>query len=155
MARLVGQIISTSTAILPAKRRLLYIQQLLGKGIRRKGWDGEIHLPAETVDAIRWWTTTAPFRLNGHHIVPPDRPLKVFVQSDAASENAGWGGTLRFNSKKWQTRGFFTRQEREEFINQLELLGSRKTVETLLPRAIPKNLWHTVHVHCELETSQR
>jgi hypothetical protein len=37
LARLVGQCVSTSLAIKPAKRRLLCVQQLLGKSVRRKG----------------------------------------------------------------------------------------------------------------------
>lgn len=151
LARLVGLIVSTSPAIFPARRRLLHIQQLLGKSVRRRGWEGELLLNPEAVQAIRWWTGRNPHLLNGHHIVLPDRPLKVFVRSDAATENAAWGGTLQFQNRTWRTRGFFTKTERGEFINQLELLGNRKTVESLLPLAIPKSQWHRVHVHCELD----
>ena len=151
LARLVGQCVSTSLAIRPAKRRLLYVQQLLGKSVRHKGWEGEIKLTTEAVQAIRWWTTKAPELANGNDIVPPPRPIQGFVTSDAATHNAGWGGILVMGDRKWTTRGFFTKEERELYINNLELLGNRKTVESLLPQAVPRHLWHQVHLQCELD----
>jgi len=151
LARLVGQCVSTSLAIKPAKRRLLYVQQLLGKSVRRKGWEGEIRLTPEAVTAIRWWASMAPFAANGNDIVPPPRPIQGWVTSDAATHNAGWGGTLQVGSQTWNTRGFFTREERSMYINELELLGNRKTVESLLPLAVPKHKWHLVHLQCQLD----
>lgn len=153
LARLVGQCVSTSIAINEARRRLLFIQHLLGRSVSRKGWEGETLLTPEAVEAIRWWTSPAPSELNrhGNDIVPPHRPIQGKVDSDAASHNAGWGGTLTILGKKWTTRGFFTAEERELFINCLELLGHRKTVESLLPRAIPRESWHLVHLQCQLD----
>ena len=151
LARLVGQCVSTVTCIKAAKRRLLYIQQLLGKSVRRKGWDGEIKLTVEAVQALRWWITKEPYRENGNDIVPPPRPIQGWVTSDAATHNAGWGGTLELDGKKWTTRGFFAKEERSLYINNLELLGNRKTVESLLPLAVPHSRWHQVHLQCELD----
>lgn len=151
LARVVGQCISTSIAIRPARRRLLYIQQLLGKAVRRKGWNGEIRLTAKAVEALRWWTTREPYAANGNHIVPPERDIQGRVTSDAATHNAGWGGTLEIVGKKYTTRGFFTEEERSLYINNLELLGHRKTVETLLPLAVPRHLWHRVHLQCAMD----
>jgi len=151
LARLVGQCISTSIAIHPAKRRLLYVQQLLGKSVRRRGWEGEIRLTPESVTAIRWWATKSPWQANGHDIAPLPRPIQGFVTSDAATHNAGWGGTLVMGGKKWTTRGFFEPAERSLYINNLELLGNRKTVENFLPLAVPPERWHTVHLQCELD----
>jgi hypothetical protein len=151
LARLVGQCISTVMCIKAAKRRLLYIQQLLGTSIRRKGWEGEIKLTPEAVQALRWWITKEPYRENGNDIVPPPRPIQGWVTSDAATHNAGWGGTLELGGQKWTTRGFFTKDERSLYINNLELLGNRKTVESLLPLAVPRSRWHLVHLQCELD----
>ena len=151
LARLVGQCVSTSLAIRPAKRRLLYIQQLLGKSVRHRGWEGEIRLTPEAVKAIRWWASMEPYEANGNHIVPPSRPIQGFVTSDAATHNAGWGGTLVIGDRKWTTRGFFDREERLLYINNLELLGNRKTVESLLPLALPPEQWHKVHLQCQLD----
>ena len=151
LARLVGQCISTSIAIHPARRRLLYIQQLLGKSVRRQGWEGEIRLTPESVTAIRWWTTQSPWEANGHDIAPLPRPIQGCVTSDAATHNAGWGGTLVMGGRKWTTRGFFEPAERSLYINNLELLGNRKTVENLLPLALPPEKWHLVHLQCELD----
>ena len=152
LARLVGQCVSTSMAIRPAKRRLLFIQQLLGKAIRRKGWNGTTSLTSSAVHAIRWWTTSAPFDANGNDIVPRIRPIVGNVTSDAATHNAGWGGTLTLNGREFQTRGFFSAEERSLYINNLELLGCRKTVESLLPIAMPdRSRWTEVHLNCELD----
>jgi hypothetical protein len=73
------------------------------------------------------------------------------VTSDAATHNAGWGGTLELGGQKWTTRGFFTKDERSLYMNNLELLGNRKTVESLLPLAVPRSRWHLVHLQCELD----
>lgn len=74
------------------------------------------------------------------------------VTSDAATHNAGWGGTLTLNGREFQTRGFFSAEERSLYINNLELLGCRKTVESLLPIAIPdRSRWTEVHLNCELD----
>jgi hypothetical protein len=151
LARLVGQCVSTSIAIKPAKRRLLFIQQLLGKSVKRKGWEGQIRLTPESVTAIRWWASKEPFLANGNDIVPPTRPIQGWVTSDAATHNAGWGGTLQLGERTWTTRGFFTKDERSLYINNLELLGNRKTVESLLPRAVPRSQWHLVHLQCQLD----
>jgi hypothetical protein len=53
--------------------------------------------------------------------------------------------------QKWTTRGFFTKNERSFYMNNLELLGNRKTVESLLPLAVPRSRWHLVHLQCELD----
>ena len=151
LARTVGQIISTSVAMRSARRRLLHIHQLLGRSVRRKGWNGEIKLTPEAVDALRWWTTDMPFRENGNDIVPPYRPIHGTVTSDACTSLAGWGGTLVIAGKKYTTRGFFTSEERSQWINNLELLGHRKTVEALLPLAVPVQRWHQVHLESFLD----
>ena len=151
LARIVGQIISTSVAIRSAKRRLLHIQQLLSKAVRRRGWNGEIRLTPEAVEALRWWTTEAPYLENGNDIVPPFRPTHGIVKSDACTSEAGWGGTLEILGKKFSTRGFFTSDERSQWINNLELLGHRKTVEALLPLAVPQDQWHHVHLEAFLD----
>jgi hypothetical protein len=41
LPRFVGQVVSTSRAIRPAKRRLLHIQHTLSKAVRRRGWNGK------------------------------------------------------------------------------------------------------------------
>ena len=88
---------------------------------------------------------------NGSDIVPPTRPIQAWVTSDAATHNAGWGGTLQLGDRTWTTRGFFTKDERSLCINNLELLGNRKTVESLLPLAVPRSQWHLVHLQCQLD----
>jgi hypothetical protein len=57
LARFVGQVASTSRAIRPAKRRLLFIQHALAKAVRKTGWNGKTHLSANVRKALTWWVS--------------------------------------------------------------------------------------------------
>ena len=153
LARFVGQVVSTSRAIRPAKRRLLHIQHALAKAIRRQGWNGRCTLSQEVRRALAWWVTEEPWKANGNYIVPPVRPIQVSLRTDAATHNAGYGGVMTRGSNEFRTRGFLTDDERAEvFINQYEFSGFENSLWALLPEAVPdRSLWKQVHVSVELD----
>jgi hypothetical protein len=153
LARFVGQVVSTSRAIRPAKRRLLHIQHALAKAVRRQGWNGRCTLSQEVRRALEWWVTEEPWKANGNCIVQPVRPIQVSLRTDAATHNAGYGGVMIRGSTEFRTRGFLTDEERAEvFINQYEFSGFENPLWALLPEAVPdRNLWKHVHVSVELD----
>ena len=153
LARFVGQVVSTSRAIRPAKRRLLYIQHALSKAVRRGGWNGKCSISAAARKALLWWTTQEPWDANGNDIVPPVRPIQISLRTDAATHNAGYGGVMTLGSKTYETRGFLTKEEQDEvYINQYEFMGFANTLWALLPVAVPdRSKWSQVHVSVELD----
>jgi hypothetical protein len=136
-----------------ARWYLLYVQQDLSSTVRRAGFTGKTCLTARAVEALRWWTGNDPWVRNGAPIVPETRLLQGSVQSDAATETLGWGGTLTMAGQPTlSTRGFFTAAERGWHINALELLACWHTIRALLPVALPKEKWKDVHLSCELDS---
>ena len=153
LARFCGQITSMTRGIRGAKRYLLFIQQALGHAVRRTGFTGTTSLNKEGVEALRWWTTEQPWLRQGQDIVQAVRPLQGKVQSDAASANLGWGGTLQIGAgKTFSTRGYFTGAEMHLHINALELLGCWYTIRSLLPLALSQDQWNRVHLSCDLDS---
>jgi hypothetical protein len=152
LARFVGQVVSTSRAIRPAKRRLLHIQHSLSKAVRRNGWRGTTSLSAKALRTLAWWTTEAPWKANGNTIVPPVRRIHISLRTDTATHNAGCGGVMQLGEKTFRTRGFLTEREQQpEFINEFEFMGFENSLWTLLPQAVPdRSLWSQVHVSVEL-----
>ena len=53
LGRFVGQVVSTTRALRPAKRRLLHVQYALGKGVRTGGWHGHSKLCQNLYHC--WW----------------------------------------------------------------------------------------------------
>ena len=153
LARFVGQVVSTSRAIRPAKRRLLHIQHCLSRAVRRNGWTGKCVISPAAKEALAWWTTQEPWTANGNDIVPPVRSIQISMQTDAATHNAGYGGVMILGTKKFETRGFLTKEEQETvYINQYEFLGFENTLWALLPVAVPdRTQWKNVHVSVELD----
>jgi hypothetical protein len=153
LARMVGKITAMTRGVIGARRHLLYVQQQLSNAVRASGFTGRTCLTPRAVEALRWWTGPDPWTRNGAPIVPESRPLQASVQSDAATETLGWGGTLTMAGQPTlSTRGFFTRQERHLHINALELLGCWHTIRALLPLAAPRARWNEVHLNCELDS---
>ena len=152
LARFVGQVVSTSRAIRPAKRRLLYVQHALSKAVRRNGWNGKCAISVEARKALQWRLTDAPWKANGNEIVPAVRPIQISLRTDAATHNAGYGGVMTLGSQEFKTRGYLTEEQREVYINQYEFMGFENTLWSLLPEAVPdKTQWNKVHVSVELD----
>lgn len=153
LARFVGQVVSTSRAIRPATRRLLFINHTLSKAVRQRGWNGSTTISADARAALEWWTSEEPWRQNGNDIVPPPKPIQISLRTDAATHNAGYGGVMIRGSKEFETRGFLTAKEQEEvYINQFEFSGFENCLWALLPQAVPnKKDWSSVHVSVELD----
>jgi hypothetical protein len=153
LARFVGKATSMFRAVKGARRYLLFVQQALGHAVREAGWTGTTTLTWEAANAMRWWTTEAPWSRNGDDIAPDCRPIQGDVQTDAATETLGWGGTLRIgNGPLLKTRGNFSPEEIHLHINALELLGCWYTVMSLLPLALPRSKWHLLRLDCELDS---
>ena len=153
LARIVGKITAMTRGIRGARRNLLYVQQQLSSAVRQDGFEGRTCLTPQAIEALRWWWGDEPWNRNGAPIVPESRRLQGSVQSDAATETLGWGGTLTMTGRPTlSTRGFFTAQERHLHINALELLGCWHTIRALLPVALPKEQWKDVHLSCELDS---
>ena len=151
MARFVGQAISTNRAIDCAKRRLLFLQHALAKGIRTKGWHGCISLHEDAISALQWWASPAPLQHNSNDIMIPTRPFDVMVKSDAAGHNRGHGGILIYKGKTYRTRGFF---DWKGHINEFELAAFIHTVRSLLPIAEPdRSKWNLIHIHGRLDNT--
>ena len=153
LARFVGKATSMFRAVKGARRYLLFVQQALGHAVRETGWAGTTTLTWESAQALRWWTTEAPWTRNGEDIAPDARPIQGEVRTDAATETLGWGGILQIgNGPIFRTRGYFSPEEIHLHINALELLGCWYTVMSLLPLALPRNEWHRVRLDCELDS---
>ena len=153
LARFVGQVVSTSRAIRPAKRRLLFIQHALSKAVRKTGWNGTTILPASARKALLWWVSEGPWKANGNDIVPPVKSIQLSLRTDAATHNAGYGGEMIRGTQRFQTRGFLTQLEQKEvFINQFEFLGFENCLWALLPQAVPnRQEWKNTHISVELD----
>jgi hypothetical protein len=153
LARFVGQVVSTSRAIRPAKRRLLFIQHALSKAVRKKGWNGQVFLSPNVRRALEWWTSEEPWKANGNDILPPVKAIQLSLRTDAATHNAGYGGEMIRGQHRFQTRGFLTEQEQKEvFINQFEFAGFENCLWALLPQAVPKRQdWKNTHISVELD----
>ena len=119
LARFVGQVVSTSRAIRPAKRRLIFVQHALSKAVRKGGWNGKCTISPAARKALEWWTTQEPWDANGNEIVPVVRPIQITLRTDAATHNAGYGGVMTLGSQTYETRGYQTKEEQAEvYINQ-------------------------------------
>ena len=106
------------------------------------------------IETLKWWASDAPWQSNGQAMVPEQRPIQISVKSDAATETMGWGGTMQLPGKApLTTRGNFTTNEQRLHINALELLGCWYTIKSLLPIAVPRHLWHQLHLNCELDNT--
>ena len=153
LARFVGKVTAMTRGITGAKRRLLYIQQQLGVAVREGGFTGRVALSTASLRALAWWSGPLPWERNGAPLAPTPRPIQGSVRSDAATETAGWGGTLTMMGRPTiSTRGYFSRQEQSMHINALELLGCWYTISALLPIAVPRTQWSNVHLSCELDS---
>ena len=155
LGRFVGQAVSMNRAIRPAKRRLLYIQHALAKAVRRGGWNGFATLTPDVRRALLWWTTDDVCKSNGDDIVPPTKAIHCHLRTDAATNNAGYGGVLTYMGKTFTTQGYLTRAEQDEvWINEFEFSGFELSLKALLPQAIPdRALWTKVHVTVELDNT--
>ena len=153
LARFVGQVVSTSRAIRPAKRRLIFVQHALSKAVRKGGWHGRCTISPAARKALEWWTTQEPRDANGNEIVPVVRPMQITLRTDAATHNAGYGGVMTLGSHSYETRGYLTKEEQAEvYINQYEFMGFTNTLWSLLPVAVPDRAqWRNVHVAVELD----
>jgi hypothetical protein len=155
LGRFVGQVVSTTRAIRPAKRRLLYIQHALSRGVRNGGWHGHSTISKEARAALEWWTKDFVWQANGNDILPPIRPIQLRMRTDAATNNVGYGGVLWYGDRVFRTQGYLTAEEqRLTFINEFEFLGFTHCLWALLPQAIPdRSQWHRVHVSVELDNT--
>jgi hypothetical protein len=153
LARFVGKVNAMTRGIVGARRRLLYIQQQLGVAVREGGFTGRVILSPASLLALGWWMGPQPWERNGAPLAPLPRAIQGSVQSDAATETFGWGGTLTMVGRPtMSTRGYFTAPERSMHINALELLGCWYTISALLPLAVPQSQWTKVHLSCELDS---
>ena len=154
LARLVGSITAMDRGIIGARRRLLHIQQQLGAAVREGGFTGRVSLSPASLQALAWWAGPQPWVRNGAPLAQIPRAVQGNVRSDAATETAGWGGTLTMVGKPTlSTRGYFSVREQSLHINALELLGCWYTISALLPRAVPQAQWAAVHLSCELDNT--
>ena len=86
LARVTGQCISMTKAILPAKLILRNCYRCLKN---KESWDSEIQLTKSAVKDLEWWLTA----LKGWNRAPlTSKVVDLQVRTDASS--AGWGGTV-------------------------------------------------------------
>ena len=123
---------------------MISIQHQLSREVKRRGYGGWITLTVESVQALLWWASNDLWKHNSCPIVPRKRSILVEFGADACPK--GWGAWLRLGSIHLQTRGFFTRDEREWMINLLELKAQHLGLQALLPLAVPPELWGDVQV---------
>jgi hypothetical protein len=123
LVRLVGKVTAMTRGIIGARRCLLHIQQQLGAAVQEGGFMGHVVLNPASLRALAWWTGPEPWKRNDAPLAPTPRALQRSVRSDAATETAGWGGTLTMVGKPTlSTRGYFSVREQSLHINALELL---------------------------------
>jgi hypothetical protein len=77
------------------------------------------------------------------------------MRTDAATNNAGYGGVMWYGDKVFRTQGYLTKQEQASmFINEFEFMGFTNCLWALLPQAVPdRSLWFQVHVAVELDNT--
>ena len=128
VASLVGSMVSTAVAILPAPLHYRTLQSLKSSHIRQgRSYNYHVTLTQECRDELHWWVNHL-HRYNGRavRIAAPD----LVIQSDASSAGrAGWGACC----EKTTTGGRWTAVEKSFHINILELLAAKYALQSLVP----------------------
>ncbi len=113
LARVCGQCVAMSRAILPGKLLLRNCYRLLAK---RNTWDSTLDLDQETRSDLQWWfEALGPDEWNGSVI--STRPIQAQLETDAS--DSGWGGFL--DGK--HAAGSWTRRMATKSINYRELVA--------------------------------
>ena len=114
LASLVGNLVATTHAIIPAPLNFRHLQLLLINTVS-EDWETTIHLTNGAYMDLKWWIKNA----NAWNGTPwaPEEPT-VNIQTDASL--TGWGATSSLGlsaAENWTT------QERSKHINHLELIA--------------------------------
>ena len=86
LARIAGQCVSMTKAILPAKLLLRNIYRVIAT---RQSWSSIVQLDTSSITDLEWWLAALK-TWNGHYMVP--KTITKQIVTDASS--SGWGGVL-------------------------------------------------------------
>lgn len=129
VASVVGRMVSTAVAILPAPLHYHSLQATKSIHLRRGAtYSRQIQLTEQCKQELRWWTRHLR-QWNGRpvRIADPD----LVIQSDASSAGrSGWGACCG----PVTTGGRWTSQDKQLHINVLELLAALYALRSLVPR---------------------
>ena len=124
LARITGQCISMSRAVLPAKLLLRNLYRLLQSRIT---WSDNILLDSHSITDLEWWLQSLS-AWNGQTFKKDTRSL-VQVTSDASK--LGYGGTILHQNLEAQ--GFWNYSIEHRSSNYRELLAVLMTLKSFLP----------------------
>jgi hypothetical protein len=113
LASLIGKIVATTNAILPARLHSRALLRDKNRGLHLNGWNGSVTLSEESLIQLDWWIKELP-KWNGKTMIP-EVPQSI-IYTDAS--NLGWGATL---NNQLTIHGKWNWQERLLHINHLEL----------------------------------
>ncbi len=123
LLRLIGRMIATVQAILPAPLHYRNLQFLKNRAfVRTQSFETSLTISQEAKDELRWWIREV-IRWNGRPVSL--EPPHMEIETDASL--LGWGALCRGQS----TGGMWTAKERRAHINLLELLGGTFALKSL------------------------
>ena len=123
LLRLIGRMIATVQAILPAPLHYRNLQFLKNRAFARtQSFETSLTISQEAKDELRWWIREV-VKWNGRPVSlePPHMEIETDVYL------LGWGAHCRGKS----TGGMWTAEERRAHINLLELLGGTFSLKSL------------------------
>ena len=126
LASIVGLLVSTTRAILPAPLHYRSLQRQLAQatalGNTKAVWETQLELNTDSLEDIQWWNTSIRNH-NGRPIIIPEPSLTI--ETDASK--LGWGAVMG-NQK---AQGRWTAKQSENHNNYLELLGIQEALAAL------------------------
>ena len=124
LAKIAGQCISMSKAIIPAKLLLRNIYRLLSS---KTSWQDILSLDSPSIRDLQWWLD-AVSAWNGRSF---EQKTKEVIQIATDASSMGWGGTII--SSHWEAQGTWDPQTSSKSSNYRELSAVYLTLRSFLP----------------------
>jgi len=122
LARFAGLAQSVYLAVPPARHFLREIHWCISS---KQSWGSRVRLTYQALRDLQWWVDI-PLKWNGRAIWRNPRNAKV----SADASKIAWGGVLNDTTP---ARGFWTTEERQLHITELELEAVFRSVQSFLP----------------------
>ena len=137
LSQVIGMLVATKLAVLPAPLHYRALQQLKIEGLHRHhSYESIVTLNYQSTRDLQWWVTHLKAH-NGRPIVQP--PPSLIIESDAS--NTGWGA----HCNSHRTGGQWSFSEATLHINAKELLASFLALQTFARDR------QGIHVHLKID----